>query len=122
MKRRKRLSAGRLIATWQVDDQCNEACMLKETMSPRERWLAVLTRRTPDRVPMDYWATAEATKKLCDHLGCACDEMLERLHIDKPISVGGCHVGPPPKKGEDIWGLRHAPLSHGNGMYNEVVN
>jgi len=31
-------------------------------MTPRERWLAVLERRPPDRVPMDYWATAEATQ------------------------------------------------------------
>ena len=36
-------------------------------MSPRERWLAVLNRETPDRVPMDIWATEEAfhTCELC---------------------------------------------------------
>ena len=57
--------------------------MPKETMTPRERWLAVLNREKPDRVPMDYWATVEATDKLLEFLGCSDQsEMLERLHID----------------------------------------
>ena len=43
--------------------------MPKETMTPRERWLAVLERQTPDRVPMDYWTTEEARAKLLRHLG-----------------------------------------------------
>ena len=43
--------------------------MPRETMTPRERWLAVLRRGKPDRVPMDYWATDEATDKLMKHLG-----------------------------------------------------
>ena len=34
--------------------------MPKETMTPRERWLAVLNGEMPDRLPMDYWATGEA--------------------------------------------------------------
>ena len=38
-------------------------------MTPRERWLAVLNREKPDRVPMDYRATREATAKLLQHLG-----------------------------------------------------
>ena len=38
--------------------------MPKETMTPRERWLAVLQRRKPDRVPMDYWSTPEFEEKL----------------------------------------------------------
>jgi len=41
-----------------------------ETMTPRERWLAVLNRQKPDRVPMDYWATPEATGKLMRYLKC----------------------------------------------------
>ena len=43
--------------------------MPHETMTPRERWLAVLTRQKPDRVPMDYWATPEFSAKLIRHLG-----------------------------------------------------
>lgn len=96
--------------------------MRKETMSPRERWLAVLKRQTPDRVPMDYWATAEATAKLCQHLGCDANEMCRRLHIDQPLTVSARYVGPPPKEGEDIWGIRHRKIQHAGGSYNEVAS
>ena len=45
--------------------------MPTETMTPKERWLAVLQRKTPDRMPMDYWGTDETMEKLMRHLGCA---------------------------------------------------
>jgi uroporphyrinogen decarboxylase len=45
-----------------------ECVMKKDTMSPRERWLAVISHGIPDRVPMDYWGTGEATEKLLKHL------------------------------------------------------
>ncbi len=96
--------------------------MPKETMSPRERWLAVLNRQKPDRVPMDYWATGEATGKLCKHLGCSYDEMLERLHIDTPLMVGARYVGPPPPEGEDIWGIKRKLVDYGTGVYSEIIN
>jgi alpha-D-ribose 1-methylphosphonate 5-triphosphate synthase subunit PhnG len=28
-------------------------------MTPRQRWLAILNRQSVDRIPTDYWATAE---------------------------------------------------------------
>jgi uroporphyrinogen decarboxylase len=91
-------------------------------MSPRERWLAVLERRTPDRVPMDYWATDEATAKLVAHLGCETSaEAFARLHIDCPISVGPKYAGPPSKEGEDLWGCRHRRVDYGTGAYSECV-
>jgi uroporphyrinogen decarboxylase len=96
--------------------------MHKETMSPRERWLAVLTRQTPDRVPMDYWATAEATEKLCAHLRCDFEAAKERLHIDTPLTVGPRYVGPTPRNGEDIWGFRYKEIHHEGGIYREVAN
>ncbi len=43
--------------------------MTKETMTGRERWLAVLNRQKPDRIPMDYWATPEVIEKLMKYLG-----------------------------------------------------
>ena len=42
---------------------------MKESMTPKERWLAVLNREKPDRIPMDYWATGEATEKVMKYLG-----------------------------------------------------
>jgi hypothetical protein len=43
--------------------------MPKETMTPRERWLAVMNRQKPDRVPMDFWTTPEFAARLIHHLG-----------------------------------------------------
>ena len=55
-------------------------------MTPKERWLAVLNGEKPDRVPMDYWATAEASRKLIQHLGCEnMDQVFSQLHIDRVI-------------------------------------
>jgi uroporphyrinogen decarboxylase len=96
--------------------------MPKETMTSRERWLAVLTRQTPDRVPMDYWATEEATRNLLKYLNCDFEEARKRLHLDIPFTVAGRYVGPPPKNGEDIWGLRYRQVDYGTGVYNEVIN
>jgi uroporphyrinogen decarboxylase len=97
--------------------------MPRETMTSRERWHAVLTRRTPDRVPMDYWGTKEATDKLTAHLGCAdFDEVAALLHIDKPLTVGGRYVGPPHKPGENVWGVRHRDVNYGSGVYTESVS
>ena len=97
--------------------------MPKETMTPKERWLAVFRREKPDRVPMDYWATGEANQKLAKHLGCDnMNAVFKRLHIDRVISVGPRYVGPVPPAGEDIWGIRHKQVDYGTGVYSEVVH
>jgi len=96
--------------------------MPKETMTPRERWLAVLNRQTPDRVPMDIWITPEARENLLRHMDCDWDAALKRLHIDPPLTVAGRYVGPPPKEGEDIWRVRHRDVDYGTGVYAEAVS
>jgi uroporphyrinogen decarboxylase len=96
--------------------------MPKETMTPRERLLAVLKRQSPDRVPMNYTATAEATQKLLAHLGCDFEEMIQRLHIDWSVSLEPRYVGPAPPEGIDIWGCEHRAVDYGCGVYWEVVN
>ncbi|MBN1876583.1 MAG: uroporphyrinogen-III decarboxylase-like protein [Anaerolineae bacterium] len=95
---------------------------MKETMTPKERWLAVLNREKPDRVPMDYWGTDEATAKLVKYLGRAnFDEVAEKLHIDCPLSVGPIYIGPPIAPGMDMYGCRHQDVNYGDGVYSEVV-
>lgn len=97
--------------------------MPKETMTPRERWLAVFKRDKPDRVPMDYWATGETTHKLKQHLGCQDEVALcERLHIDRIVGVGPKYIGPKPPEGEDILGCRHQNVAYGTGVYSECVH
>ena len=95
--------------------------MPEEIMTSRERWLAVLQREKPDRTPMDYWATAEATQKLLKHLECAGNELYDRLHIDKVFVVGGKYTGPPVEPDTDVFGLKFKSISYGTGVYKECI-
>jgi uroporphyrinogen decarboxylase len=91
-------------------------------MTSRERWLAVLRRKTPDRMPMDYWATPEATRRLMQHLGCSTeDEMFQQLGIDRPFSVAPAYVGPTIPPGQDIYGCGFQDVDYGTGVYPECV-
>jgi uroporphyrinogen decarboxylase len=97
--------------------------MPAETMTPKERWLAVLQRRKPDRMPMDYWSTAEATSKLKAYLGTDSDQALyTRLHIDRPYAVGGRYVGPPVPPDMDVFGVHYQDLYYDGGAYREAVD
>lgn len=96
--------------------------MPKETMSPRERWQAVLSDETPDRIPMDYWATGEASEKLVKYLGCAdISEALAQLHVDRPITVAPRYVGAECARGENVFGCRHKTIKYAAGVYDECV-
>jgi uroporphyrinogen decarboxylase len=93
-----------------------------DTMTPKERWLAVLHRQKPDRLPMDYWATDETTRKLLRHLGCAdIWAMFEKLHIDAIVYVEPRYVGPALKPGYDMYGRRFENIDYGMGSYAECV-
>lgn len=92
-------------------------------MTPRERWLAVLRGERPDRLPMDYWATAEATAQLLRHLDCAdVWAMYRRLHIDRVLSVNPPGWGGPAREGRDPhWGYTLRRVPHAGGAYFECV-
>jgi len=52
-------------------------------MIPRERVLAALAQRKPDRTPRDFWAEPPALRRLFDHLGHSdLDRLLEALGVD----------------------------------------
>jgi uroporphyrinogen decarboxylase len=122
--------------------------MTPETMTPRERWLAVLNRQAPDRVPMDYWSTPEFSARLIRHLGLsrkshkklvadlnrssraaaslnegkrALREALLRLRVDFVVSVGPRYIGPKPPPNTDIFGCTYRTIDYGTGEYTEVV-
>lgn len=96
---------------------------MKESMTPKERWLAVLTRTKPDRLPMDYWGTAEATRKLRQYLGCVTQwQMFERLHIDRVVTARPEYVGPTLKRGYDMYGMRYRWVEHEGGRYRECIS
>jgi len=91
-------------------------------MNPKERWLAVLQRQTPDRLPMDYWGTPEATQKLMAHLGVGDYwRMCERLHIDAPVSIRPEYIGPEIKEGWDYFGRGFRRVENQTEAYEEVI-
>ena len=97
--------------------------MPTETMTPRERWLAVLDRRTPDRVPMDYWGTAEITAKLMQHFACdSYREMLQKMRIDFVIAPNPRYVGPRLKPDRDVFDIQYRNVDYGTGIYDEAVS
>jgi uroporphyrinogen decarboxylase len=97
--------------------------MQKESMTPLERWLAVLGRRKPDRVPMDYWATDETTLNMMKYLGFATKrEMLEKLHVDFVVEVKPDYVGPKLPPLSDVFGCRFSNVAYGPGTYEECIH
>ena len=116
--------------------------MPTETLTPKERWLAVLRREKPDRIPMDYWATPEASAKLIIHLGLSrmsvralandlnrgtepsrdlLAQALKSLHVDLVKTVGPRYIGPKLKPNTDVFGCRHRIVDYGSGIYSEVI-
>ncbi|MDH7570668.1 MAG: uroporphyrinogen decarboxylase family protein [Armatimonadota bacterium] len=89
-------------------------------MTPRERWLAVLHHQKPDRVPLDYRATPEFTRKLMDYLGVrTMDALRERLHLDPVVDATPRYVGPPIPPDQDVFGVRYVTANYGTGTYRE---
>jgi uroporphyrinogen decarboxylase len=98
-------------------------------MTPRERWRALFAGQKPDRVPCDYWGTAEVAARLMRDLGCATEaELWKRLSIDKCIHLAPRH----PRATEDTWhmqslfsiwriGTANIPYGDGLGVYEEAV-
>ena len=96
--------------------------MPKETMNPRERWLAVLTRRLPDRTPLDYWATEEFNARLLSYLGEAdLRTALQKLHVDFVVTATPRYVGPRMPHGTDVFGCRYQKIDYGTGTYDECI-
>jgi uroporphyrinogen decarboxylase len=96
--------------------------MPKDSMTPRERWLAAVRREKPDRIPMYYRATEEANEKLLKHMGCSREEMLARLHIDTLCGVSARYVGPQRPSGEDLYGRRSRTVRYEGGSYSECIH
>ncbi len=90
-------------------------------MTPRQRWLAILDHKIPDRIPCDYQATEEVTARLLRDLRCADEEALyNKLHIDGRRFVAPVWNRPPDRHPEaDMWGIRYRWMCYGTGAYLE---
>jgi len=91
-------------------------------MTPRERWLATLAGKRPNRVACDYWATAEVTCRLMRELGCADEGALwERLGVDKCIHLAPVHPAARERNWDaqslfSIWHVETRAVSYGDGI------
>jgi uroporphyrinogen decarboxylase len=91
-------------------------------MTPRERWLAVMRRQKPDRVPTDYWGTPETGEKLVRHFDVATlNEALDRLEVDYLVHAAPRYVGPPLPPHTDVYGVLHRDVDYGSGVYAETA-
>ena len=91
-----------------------------------------MAHQKPDRVPIDYWATPEVTRKLLDHFGFSSPEaLLQHFEVDFRYIEGPAYVGPEPARHEDgsvedHWGVRRCTIDVRIGenvsTYREVVN
>jgi len=95
------------------------------TMTPRQRWLALIEGRSPDRIPTDYQATAEVTARLLRELDCDDEDALWRkLHVDKRMEVRPrLKRSERPADGQaDMWGVRYTNADYGGGHYLTPVH
>lgn len=93
------------------------------SMTPRERWLALLNNEKPDRIPTDYSATSEVTERLFKDLGCADrDSLYEKLNIDGAdmIDPRRTVTSHPDDPKADSWGVRFKKVEYATGAYTEA--
>ena len=94
-------------------------------MTPRERWLAILSGERPDRIPTDYWATDEVTRRLQREFGCPDKEAVyTKLNIDGlyHVDVPRKFPGHPDFPGADMWGVQKKLVDYGSGTYEESAS
>ena len=101
-------------------------------MNSRERVDMALAHREPDRVPIDYWGTAEINRRLMARLGLKnMEEVLQSFDVDFRYIDGPRYVGPPASvrpsgKDEDHWGVPRVRVNFGEGdkggTYQEVTD
>jgi uroporphyrinogen decarboxylase len=79
-------------------------------MTSRERVLAAIDRRSPDRTPRDFWAEEPAWRRLMQHVGHADrDRLLDDLDVD----IRHLEVPAPPERGigggvfRNFWGEQY---------------
>jgi uroporphyrinogen decarboxylase len=98
----------------------------KETLSSRERVRLALEHQETDRIPI-----AMVCSGINPPARRALDAYLRRergidvqAFLDGFIDVrqvGPAYVGPRLAPGEDVWGVRRAAISYGEGSYDEIV-
>jgi uroporphyrinogen decarboxylase len=95
-------------------------------MTPRERVLAAVARRMPDRTPADYKAEPAVNRYMMEDLKVeSYEDLLRRLEVDVR-RLEPRYVGPPFRTFEDgvfedYWGIRSKRLEAAHGSYDMHV-
>ena len=92
-------------------------------MTSRERVLAAVEHRTPDRVPITFDAEPEVIERLMDHFGVGTrEEVWDALHVDTRL-VGADHHDPRVREENgiryDFWGIGEKQQAYSGGTYWE---
>jgi uroporphyrinogen decarboxylase len=95
-------------------------------MDSRERVFLALNHETPDRVPIDFWASTGSWKIVTQTSGMTKPEFLDAHDIDLRYIEGPAYIGAPIKQEVDIWGVRRRPAfvttPYGVERYDEVAD
>ncbi|MEN8254957.1 MAG: uroporphyrinogen decarboxylase family protein [Verrucomicrobiota bacterium] len=98
----------------------------------KQRVLDAVNHRAYDRMPVDFWSTAETDAKLFKHLGLTNrSQLLDEFDVDIVFIEGPEYTGPalkqyPDGSDNDIWGVRRKTCFTGEGdkrqSYKTVVD
>ena len=98
----------------------------RQPLTSRERVLLALDHRETDRIPIAMICSginAPARRAFEEHMRRTRDISVD-AYLDPFIDVANVaptYVGPAPGPGEDMWGVRRAPVSYGDGSYHEIA-
>jgi uroporphyrinogen decarboxylase len=92
-------------------------------MNSRERVLAAIDHRIPDRIPITFDAEKEVIEMLMKHFKVKTnDQVWDALHVDTRL-VGADHNDPRIRQEGDVtynfWGIGEKPQAYSGGTYNE---
>ena len=94
-------------------------------MDSRERVLLSLSFQQPDRIPVDFWASAGFWRGWKNLRGMTKDEFLDLHDVDFRYIAGPTYVGPRLTDSRDIWGVQRrtieVPTGYGTETYAEVA-
>jgi uroporphyrinogen decarboxylase len=98
-------------------------------LDSRDRVFTALNHEEADRVPIDFWISEAALRKLKQHFGVATkDEILDIIDVDLRYIPGPVYRGPRLEAGcdglrRDIWGVLRKSVAEGagGGLYEAVV-
>lgn len=101
----------------------------KPDMDSRERTLTAIGHGTPDRIPIDFWASKGFLRKLNSALGLSLEAFMDAWGVDIGYIPGPEYVGPPLDTGRtgqtDIWGVPRVvsivDVGGGSEVYEEVA-